>query len=216
VPRGAASGTVQVSGANGQVSVKVNAFNPAEPARDTVRGFVEGEGVVSIEPEHYSAKLDAGENRWIRLPDYGRTLSGMRATAPANAPAATPGKDSPSLEYEMYLFNARTVQVAAVTSPVLNFMPDRGIRYAVSFDEEPPQVITLVPPEYTAQNGNRDWENAVENNCRTGKSSHWIAQPGEHTLKFWMIDPGVVLQKIIVDCGGLRPSYLGPPESFHR
>jgi hypothetical protein len=179
-----------------------------------VRGFVEGGGCVSIEPEHYTRKTDAGENRWIKIADYGRTLSGMRATGPANAPAATPGKDAPLLEYRMYLFNVKTVAVVAVTSPVLNFMPDRGIRYAVSFDNEPPQTIMLVPPDYRAQNGNRDWENSVVNNCRTAQSTHVIAKPGDHTLKFWMVDPGVVLQKIVVNTGGVKPSYLGPPESF--
>ncbi len=46
-------------------------------------------------------------------------------------------------------------------------------------------------------------------------SRHPLAAPGYQTLKFWMIDPAVVLQKIVVDLGGLRPSYLGPPESFY-
>jgi hypothetical protein len=181
-----------------------------------VRGFVEGQGVVSIEPEHFTARRDAGDYRWVLLPDYGRTLSGMRASAPANAPAATPGKNSPSLEYQMYLFNAQTVRVAAVSSPVLNFIPGRGIACAVSFDDEPPQIVSLVPANYTVQNGNQDWETAVKDSARVRWSSHVITRPGWHVLKLGMVDPGVVVQKIVVDCGAWKPSYLGPPESFHR
>jgi hypothetical protein len=215
-PKNLANGTIKLSGADGEVTVIVHAFNPTEVTRDSLQGFIEGDGYVSIEPEHYTKETDAGKNRWIKIQDYGRTLSGMRATGQPNAPAAVPGKDSPSLEYKMYLFNVKTTEVVAVTSPILNFMPDRGIRYAVSFDDETPQIVTLVPKGYNAQNGNRDWEESVKNNSRIGKSIHTLDKPGYHTLKFWMIDPGIVLEKIVVNTGGVKPSYLGPPESFHK
>jgi hypothetical protein len=214
-PEGASVGTVKLTGAAGAVVVKVDAFNPAEPARGFLHGFVEGEGYVSIEPEHFTKKTDVGENRWIKIQDYGRTLSGMRATQPVDAPGATPGKDSPCLEYQMYLFSTGAVEVAAITSPTLNFVPGRGLRVAVSFDDETPQIVTLVPARYQAQNGNRDWEKTVADNARYVRSTHTLAQPGWHTLKFWMVDPGVVLQKIVVDLGGVKPSYLGPPESYY-
>jgi hypothetical protein len=216
VPKGESSGTVKLVGSANEVVVKVNAFNPTEVTRDTLQGFVEGEGFVSIEPEHFAKNTDAGSNRWIKIQGYGRTLSGMRATQPVQAPSATPGKDSPCLEYRMYLFSTGEVEVATITSPTLNFVPGRGLRVAVSFDDEPPQVITLVPADYKAQNGNRDWEKIVGDNARTVYSTHRLANPGYHTLKYWMVDPGVVLQKIVVDAGGVQPSYLGPPESFHR
>jgi len=64
-------------------------------------------------------------------------------------------------------------------------------------------------------NSNRDWETTVKDAVRYVKASFTLAEPGYHTLKVWMVDPGLVLEKLVVDLGGLKPSYLGPPESFH-
>ena len=214
-PAGTGTGEIQISGAGSNVTVRVSAFNPSEPAIGAVRGFVEGDGCVSIEAEHYTKKTDAGPNRWIRIPDYGHTVSGMRADAPPEA-LATPGKDSPCLEYRMHLFSSGKVEIESIFGPALGFMPDRPLRYAVSFDDGTPQEITVVPKVFEGYYTNPVWSESVKNNCHRIKSAHTVAGPGWHTLKVWMVDPGLVLQKIVVNTGGVQPSYLGPPESFHR
>ena len=216
IPAGTARGAVTIAGAGREVTVRVTAFNPAGVTRESLQGFVEGEGVVSIEAEHFTGRSEAGGSRWIRIEDYGHTLSAMRATAPVDTPAATPGKDSPCLEYRMYLFSTGNADVGAIVAPSLNFLPHRSLQMAVSFDDETPQVVTLVPADYIAQHGNMDWEKCVGDNRRIVRTTHQLAQPGYHTLKVWMVDPGVVLEKLVVNLGGEKPSYLGPPESYRH
>src|SRR6185503_3681879 len=121
--------------------------------------------------------------------------------------------NSPRLEYQVWLTTTGRVEVTTIISPCLNFDPVRGVRIAVSFDKGAPNILTVVPKGYNAGDGNKDWEESVKDSVRKVKSSHTISTPGSHTLKIWMVDPAVVVQKILVDCGGLKPSYLGPPES---
>ena len=217
-PKGAVSGDIRIVAAGNEVVVRVEAVNPEGVTRSSLQGFAEGQGIVSIEPEHFTKRTDSGTRRWIRVQDYGRTLSGMRAEAPVDSIAATPGKDSPALEYRMYLHTPGRVTANLILSPTLNFVPGRGLRVAVSFDEEAPQIVDILPANYNAQNGNRDWEESVRNNARTITTSHMVSGSGYHTLKIWMVDPAVVVQKIVVHTeGSSRPvTYLGPPESFRR
>jgi hypothetical protein len=82
----------------------------------------------------------------------------------------------------------------------------------VSLDEGSPEVINIT----TKLNGipmNRSWERNTSDNVNLTSSQHRIDWPGHHVLKFWMVDPTVIVQKLVVDTGGLRRSYLGPPES---
>jgi hypothetical protein len=215
-PSADASGIVTVRGAGQAVSVAVAAKKPDGITRESLHGFAEGAGYVSIEAEHYTNKVDAGNSRWARIENYGPTLSAMQTVAPVDAPAAVPTADAPRLEYRLYLFGAGEVTATLKLGPTLNFAPDRGVRLAVSFDDEPPQIVTAVPQGYNAQNGNRDWERSVRDNARVVTTTHTIAAAGYHTLKVWMVDPAVVLEKIVVNtsAGSLRPSYLGPPETY--
>jgi hypothetical protein len=55
------------------------------------------------------------------------------------------------------------------------------------------------------------WETWVSDNIIVTESTHTISEPGDHVLKYWMVDSGVVLQKLVVYSGQLKQSYLGPP-----
>src|SRR5262249_40961701 len=63
-PRGISAGKITIAGAGSSVVVDIEAFNPVGVTRNNLRGFAEGQGVVSIEPEHYSKKNDSGDYRW--------------------------------------------------------------------------------------------------------------------------------------------------------
>ena len=105
------------------------------------------------------------------------------------------------------------IEVRLTLSPSLNCFPGKSLNVGVSFDNSDPQILTVVPGDYFAHNGNLDWEKSVVYNARIVVSKHNIEKEGNHTLKVWMINPGVVIEKIVVDTGGVKESYLGPPES---
>ncbi len=210
-PKGSSGGVVTLAGANpASVPVMVSVLNPEQPARAFLKGFVEADGYVSVEAAHFTKNIDTDSAKWEEIEDYGRTLSSM-TIFPVTALSVTALRDSPCLEYQMYLFSAGKVQVDAILAPTLNFVPGRGLRYAIAFDDEPPQIIDAL-----SHNSPVDWATAVEESVRKVRSAHRLAAPGYHILKFWMVDPGVVLQKLIIDTGGIKPSYLGPPESYHN
>ncbi len=209
-PLGFTSGSLKIArGSTQEVVVNVNTFRPQDLTRESLDGFVESDQYVSMEAVHYSKKVDGPSARWESIDDLGRTLSSM-SVFPVTAESVTPPRDSPRLEYKLYLFDPRTVEVEAILAPTLNFVPGRGLRYAISFDDEAPQVIDAL-----AQNSVEDWRTSVKDSVRKVQSTHLLAKSGYHTLKFWMVDPGVVLQKLVVNLGGVKPSYLGPPESYH-
>jgi len=209
VPAGTASARITVAAADGQaatVELPLHGAAAAAAALGGMSGFVESGGVVAIEAEHHARALAPAGREWLRVPGHGLTLSGM-TTLPAEAPAATL-QDAMRLEYDVVLFEPGKVKVQATLAPTLKFRPGAGFRYAVSFDDEAPRIVDV-----HADASEKYWEKIVSDGAARLLSEHQIARPGKHTLKFWALDSGLVLQRLVIDAGGLQPSYLGPLES---
>ena len=210
-PKGSTPVSLRVFGPDqSRVMVQSVVQNP-EVAAGTLLGFVESNGYVSIEAEHYDRAVQRAPLTWQLLPGIGRTGSGM-TPFPATAPRQTIDADAARLEYDVYLWSAGRVTVWAYLSPRNNVRASDGLKYAVSIDDAEPQVVNIT----TALNGipmNRSFERNTSDNVNRTSTEHNVAA-GRHVLKFWAVDPTVIVQKLVIDTGGLKVSHLGPPESF--
>jgi hypothetical protein len=148
------------------------------------------------------------------IPNLGRTLSGVTAW-PATGAAVTPGGDGARLEYPLVMDSEGEVEVRVVMAPTLDFRNRGGLRYAVSIGDEAPQSVTM---RLDPTPGDRDfaaWEAAVIDNSHASVSRHRV-RAGANTLKLWLVDPGLVFQRIEVVRRPLPPTTLGPVESVRR
>ena len=173
------------------------------------KGFIETNGYVSIEGSHYTRVVNADPLIWQMIPDIGRTGSGM-TIQPVTANRQFPGPSSPRLEFDLLLSDTGRIQIQTYFSPTLDFN-GQELQYAISFDDEKPQVISL-HPDHTSQS----WEKWVADNIIISPSEFRIKKSGLHVLKFWMVDPGIILQKIVLGFRRVNQSYLGPPETWIR
>jgi Glycosyl hydrolase family 115/Gylcosyl hydrolase family 115 C-terminal domain len=191
---------------NGHIIVYAIIKKPELYKKNQFKGFVESDGYVSMEASHFTKAFNGVQVKWQRIPDIGKTGAGM-TVSPVTASRQIPGTYSPRLEYKMLLFDTGIIHVQFYFSPTLNFN-GKELQYAISVDDELPLIVNL-----HSDNTNQSWEQWVANNIIMNISAFHISKAGIHTLKFWMVDPGIVLQKMVIDINGIKPSYLGPPET---
>jgi hypothetical protein len=206
-PTGTTQASLTVNGPDkAEVVVKVPVQKPADLSPESAQGHVESQGVVAIEAEHYSRAAAPSGRQWLTIPGYGRTLSGM-TTMPALATPLTV-KDGMVLEYDVHLLAAGEVKLHTILGPTLKFQPGNGFRFAVSIDNEEPREVNV-----HADESDQFWRKSVSDHAVDFTTTHRIATPGRHQVKFWALDPGLVLQRLVIDAGGMQQSYLGPRES---
>ncbi len=167
--------------------------------------FSETDGYVSIEAEHFTRQKNGNNISWKVIPDLGKTLSAI-TTFPVTA--IPKEGDNVYLEYDVNLTSTGNARLIVLLSPTLNFNSNKGLRYAVSIDGGEEQIVN-----FNQTFTERERENWVANSIIESITNFRIDKSGLHTIRFRVLDPGIVLQKIMLDLGGLKNSYLGAPES---
>lgn len=179
---------------------------------DKIGGYVftEKNGVVSMEAEHFYSQENGNAGEWTTIPYMGRTLSGV-ALMPYNVLP-----DGATMTYKFNLTSdVDAVNVLLALNSTLTFYRLEGHRFAISIDGGEEQIVNFnerlnedpanLYSVYYPTVAKRVVESRVKFPIKASK--------GEHTLTVRPIEPGTVFEKIVVDCGGYKKSYLFMDES---
>ena len=119
------------------------------------------------------------------------------------------------MEYDFYTYSKGEFTIQAYFSPTLNFHGvDNGLQYAISVDDETPQIISMNKDDKITNTG--IWNKWVAENIIIKSSKHIIFEARKTHIKILDGEPGVVLQKMVLDFGTDKQSYLGPPETMYK
>ncbi|WP_169449465.1 glycosyl hydrolase 115 family protein [Marinimicrobium agarilyticum] len=170
--------------------------------------FYESEGVVSINAGHFTGRKDHGEGGWRSVEGLGRT--GSAVTVLPSTLNIDPDS-APRLSYRFHVATGGRARVHLRLLPTHPIVPGNSLRLALALDDGDALPVTVTEgfDTYSDEWKNRVLANATETTLELNEK----LEPGWHTLHLVAVDPGVVVDKIVIDFGGLQPSYDGPTET---
>ncbi|MEC3878175.1 glycosyl hydrolase 115 family protein [Parapedobacter sp. 10938] len=210
------SGHIEIYAGDTKEEVLVSVFNPASPALGDVQGlYIEDNGVISIAGADFQRKRESDDIKMQVIDNLGVEGQSVMIGDPTAEVRNPRDPKSPGVEYDFYTFHRGQVDVYTYVLPIFPLSSDRDFgfheqgtgqtRYAVSIDDGPVALPSSSAPEYT-----QAWLDNVLRNAAVNKSTFFIDTPGKHTLHIKCGDPGMVIQKIVLDFGGMKKSYIGP------
>ena len=266
VPAGAsATGTLTVAGAGETVTVNVtaNIFNEALAQKLPAKTFIETNGYVSILSNNFSKSVSASapsldiynagdpvsvQAKWTVLDNFGREGSAVKVE-PSVLTARQQGflmpGNSPYVEYNVYIATPGEINIVTqwtpTNSPDYTARPSDGplysqMRYGVSFGNDQPQLVDILPSRFAPRENNGGWSIGVETAVRTLVNSnaaeayggsaannptfngvnnicasiHRVSEPGLYTLRIYMVHDSAVLEKILVGTEATQRVMVGP------
>ena len=192
-------------------AIGVSVFNPKLKELENFKGFVEDKGFVSINAEHFSRKKAGKKANWKVLEGVGYSGNvsvALPRTVASEVSISAIKKNSPVLEYDFYTFNFGKANVVVQAVPTHAFYEGKGVRCAVSIDDAEPVII-----DFQTFGRDDEWKQNVLKNATQKQAKQIINKAGKHTLKIWMVDPGVMIDQVLIDLGGKKESYAFPKET---
>ena len=173
--------------------------------------FTAGNGYVAMEAEHYYRAEATEGTQWSVYPYYGRTRSAVALT-PYTKPV-----DNAALTYRFALPEETTkINVHIIIKSTLDFLNVGGHECTVSLDGGQSETInfnkTLLDKQpymysvFYPTVARRVIEKEVDLPLETSNLKPQTSNLHELTLR--PQHPGIVFEKIVVDYGGYKPSYL--------
>jgi hypothetical protein len=183
--------------------VHVQVINHRVPNK--FQGFVESDGHIAIDAGAITLK---NNTRFYKLLPYiGRTSSGGLSLAESYQPSM------PDITCPVFFFtDPIEVKVELYFTMTLAYQTEEFLGYDIGFDYHNQESVPLLQSQSKADLP-EGWSSAVQDGVWVRKHTFPYASQGEHLLRYRPRAAGLVLEKIIIDLGGVRPSYLGPPMS---
>lgn len=215
---GETEGQIVIEMPVGTCTIIVHAANPDLGDLDLpAMTFIETNGYISIEAEHYAHNKEAilpnGDiARFEVIDGYGKTLSAVKAY-PTTA-YYTAGEDAPYLDYLFTVRESGQYEVELYMQPSNPVTVGGKLSCGIQMNEGELQVVHTLPEGYRVDDWN--WAQGVLNHIRR-HSAAIQCRKGLNTLRIYAGSPGFVLEKLVIYPEGKKPaeSYLGPTETYY-
>ena len=189
---------------------------------------------IAIMAHDYTRRTATDDARWVFLPGLGRGKGNM-GIEPVTAKSRPLGNGA-TLEYDINFSQSGKQKLALGILPTNDINPARGLRIGVRVDDGEMQTIDARQGyvdtfyEYTKENiarskvlkplprpandiylsGTRQrMRSEVFDNLRWLSIDLDIPTEGNHTVKVVMIDPEIVVEKLVINPDNEHPSYHG-------
>ncbi len=197
----------------GQVDFGVPKIFPVKTNTSTADSG-HGDHCIVLPAAHASAFIPGRDAHWQIISGLGYQGEAVSVFPTIIATRSTPEQilaESPCLQFKVALQEAGDWHVTVRALPTFSVEPNQPQRYAIALDDAPPQIIAL--PVSTSET-DRHWSENVLRNAALTSSVQSVTQSGQHTLKIWMVDPGIVLDAIALQNGdGGSLGYVWPVET---